>query len=162
MKSQPATQSAEKPTGKPARNSYDEVPYDSHPFRQTHPGRLATIARLFGMEHAPIEDCRVLELGCSSGGNLIPMAEQLPGSCFTGVDASGVEIEMAHNTAAALQLKNVAFHQQNILEIDEDFGEFDYIVAHGVYSWVSDDVQNHLLRICRRNLAPRGVATIRR
>ena len=32
-----------------SRNAYDEVLYESHPFAQTHPNRLATIGQLFGM-----------------------------------------------------------------------------------------------------------------
>src|SRR5262249_10589850 len=58
--------------------SYDEVPYESYPFSQTHPDRLATVATLFGMRPAPVDRCRVLELGCAAGGNLIPMALALP------------------------------------------------------------------------------------
>jgi methyltransferase-like protein/SAM-dependent methyltransferase len=160
MKPQPSTIRNRQAADSPAKNSYDEVPYDSHPFSQTHPGRLATIARLFGMEHVPIEDCRVLELGCSMGGNLIPLAEQLPGSRFVGIDASAVEIRRACEVADVLQLKNVRLENRNILEVDEDFGEFDYIIAHGVYSWVSDEVQDHILRICRKNLSSNGVAYV--
>ena len=61
-------------------NSYDEVPYESHPYAQTHPSRLATIATLFGLSATPVEKCRVLELGCASGGNIVPMAEMFPES----------------------------------------------------------------------------------
>lgn len=56
------------------RNTYDEVPYESYPYPQTHPDRIATIATILGISPAPVERCRVLELGCASGGNLIPMA----------------------------------------------------------------------------------------
>lgn len=53
--------------------SYDRVPYKSHPFRQSHPDRLAVIATLHGMSPIPIERARVLELGSASGGNLVPV-----------------------------------------------------------------------------------------
>lgn len=74
------------PTSVPS--SYDELPYLSYPFPHSHPERLATVAALFGMQPPPVESCRVLELGCASGGNLIPMAESLPGSRFLGIDLS--------------------------------------------------------------------------
>ena len=51
-------------TGSP----YDAVPYPGHPFAQTHPDRLATLATLFGLRPAAPERCRVLELGCGDGG----------------------------------------------------------------------------------------------
>ena len=71
-------------------NSYDRVLYSSHPSRLTHPDHLATLAVLFGMSPAPVESCRVLELGCGNGANLIPMALTLPGSRFTGIDLAGI------------------------------------------------------------------------
>src|SRR5438477_2820132 len=76
----------------PVATSYDEVPYQSDPFPQTHPDTLATIATLFGLSPPPVETCRVLELGCASGGNLIPMAIELPEAQFVGVDLSARQI----------------------------------------------------------------------
>ena len=69
--------------------SYDEVPYPSLSFSQTHPDSLAIQAILLGMHPAPIHSCRVLEMGCGVGGNLIPMAYGLPGAQFVGIDAAG-------------------------------------------------------------------------
>jgi len=102
----------------------------------------------------------VLELGCSTGGNLIPLAEQLPGGTFVGVDYSEVQVGQGLKNIADLQLRNVRLEHKNILEVDESFGQFDYIIAHGVYSWVSDEIQDQILRICRQNLDPNGVAYV--
>ena len=79
-----------------ASNSYDRVPYPSHPFMQTHPDHLATIATLFGLKPASATKCRVLELGCASGGNLIPMALSFPDSQFVGVDLSARQVADGH------------------------------------------------------------------
>ena len=68
--------------------TYDHVRYPSHPFGETHPDLLATLGSLFGMNPARLESCRVLELGCGEGANLIPMAFQWPGSEFVGIDLS--------------------------------------------------------------------------
>ena len=67
---------------------YDTIPYPTSPFRQTRPERLGAIAKLFGLATAPAEKCRVLELGCSMGGNLIAMAQDHPASRYLGIDAS--------------------------------------------------------------------------
>jgi methyltransferase-like protein/SAM-dependent methyltransferase len=143
-----------------ARTSYDEVPYDSYPYAQTHPDRLAVNATLFGMKAAPPNDCRVLELGCASGGNLIPMACTLPGSKFVGIDLSTHQVEEGRKTIEALGLTNVELRHLSILDVTPELGRFDYILCHGVYSWVPPQVQDKILEVCARNLAPNGVAYV--
>jgi len=87
--------------------SYDEIPYESYPFPQSHPDRLATLGTLFGMAPAPVTKCRVLELGCASGGNLIPMAFHLPGSEFVGSISPAGKWKMGCKTIQALGLPNI-------------------------------------------------------
>ena len=140
--------------------SYDEVPYESKPFPQTHPDRLAVMARLFGMKPKAVSRCRVLELGCAAGGNLIPMAESLPNSRFVGVELSARQVADAEDLIGIVGLKNIEFRHLSITDVDKDFGEFDYIICHGVYSWVPDAVQEKILEICHTNLAPDGVAYV--
>ena len=74
---------------------YDEVAFPSLPHAASHPERLATIARLRGVPAVPVDSCRVLELGCGAGGNLLPLAESLPGSEFLGIDLSAQQVEIA-------------------------------------------------------------------
>ncbi len=140
--------------------SYDVVPYSSHPYPQSHPDHLATMAQLFGMKPAPVTECRVLELGCAAGGNIVPMAAQLPGSRFVGVDLSKKQIEDGQQTLAALSLNNIELKHASILDIDKSWGEFDYILCHGVFSWVPEDVQKRILAIYSENLAANGVGYI--
>ena len=142
----------------PYQTSYDEVPYESWSFPQTHPDRLATLAALFGMNPAPVEQCRVLELGCASGGNLIPMAQTLPDSRFIGIDLSARQIADGREVIQALGLTNIELRQLSIADVGPELGEFDYIISHGVYSWVPDAVQEQMLAIGERQLAPDGVA----
>lgn len=138
--------------------SYDIVPYFSHPFPQTHPNHLSVVARLFGVQTGDIKKCRVLEMGCSDGANLIPMAVQYADSEFVGVDLSKREVEQGDKTIQALKLKNIKIHCKNILEIDKSLGKFDYIIAHGIYSWVPMEVRKKMLQICREQLTPNGIA----
>jgi SAM-dependent methyltransferase len=140
--------------------SYDVVPYESRSFVETHPDHLATMATLFGLEPPAIDRCRVLELGCSQGSNLIPMATALPGSTFVGIDLSARQIADGQKTATALGLTNIQLKALNILDVDESFGRFDYIVCHGVYSWVPSAIQDKILHICAKQLAPNGIALI--
>jgi methyltransferase-like protein/predicted O-methyltransferase YrrM len=142
------------------QQSYDTFPYQSFSFPQSHPDRLATIGQLFGMTPTPIARSRVLEFGCASGGNLIPMAATLPDAEFVGIDLSPVQIRQGVADVDALGLSNIQMLATNIMDFGEDFGVFDYIIAHGVYSWVPNDVQERMLAICARQLSPSGIAYI--
>ena len=142
------------------QTSYDAIPYQSNPFRETRPERLAAIAKLFGLHAPPAEKCRVLEIGCSMGVNLVVMAQDHPRSQFIGIDASSRQITEGWKTIELLGLKNIELKHMDMLDFGADFGEFDYIVSHGVFSWVPLRVQNKMLEICQRHLAPNGVAYI--
>jgi SAM-dependent methyltransferase/methyltransferase-like protein len=140
--------------------AYDSVRYPSLPFQQTHPARLAGVARLFGVAAASPARCRVLELGCGDGDNLLPMAAAYPASEFVGLDLAPTAVEKGRRTAEALGLRNVELRAADIREAGDGLGEFDYVVAHGVFSWVPDDVRDALLGLCRRVLSPTGVAYV--
>lgn len=142
------------------KTSYDTIPYPSLPFPETHPDRLSAVARIFGLQAPDPARCRVLELGCSMGGNLVAIAQIHPGSTCLGIDASSRQIADGWKTIKALGMKNVELRHLDILNIPDDIGEFDYIISHGVYSWVPEKVQARMLDICRRHLAPNGVAYI--
>jgi cyclopropane fatty-acyl-phospholipid synthase-like methyltransferase len=141
-------------------NAYDEVPYPSLSYPQTHPDRLATLATLHGLRPAPVDRCRVLEIGCAGGGNLIPMAEALPDSEFVGIDLSARQLAAAGEAVRELELKNVRLGQVDLRALPAELGAFDYVIAHGVFSWVSRPVQEALLALCRRHLKPEGVAYV--
>src|SRR6266849_10034387 len=105
---------------------YDEVPYPGLPQPQTHPDRLGIIATLFGMSPAPADRCRVLELGCGDGGNLIPMALTLPGSAFTGIDLAEPAIARGCALVRTLGLENITLRRLDLMRAGPDVGEFDY------------------------------------
>jgi SAM-dependent methyltransferase len=117
------------------------------------------VATLFGLRPADPAACRLLELGCGDGGNVVPMAYGLPGSSFTGVDLSARAIEHAAELRATLGLANLELRRAD-LAVPGDLGTFDYIVCHGVYSWVEPHVRDALLATCRAHLAPHGVAYV--
>ena len=113
--------------------AYDQVLYPGFPLAQTHPDRLATIAGLLGMTAVRPDHCRVLELGCGDGGNLIPMAVELPGSEFKGIDLAEQAVARGQAVSQALRLKNISLRQMDLMEVGADLGTFDYILAHGLY-----------------------------
>lgn len=140
-------------------DSYDAIPYDSVPIHETHPAHLALQATLFGLTPVAPERARVLELGCASGGNLIPMAFYLPGAHFVGIDLSAGQVATGRELVSTLGLKNLRIEQANILEL-RDIGQFDYIIAHGLFSWAPAPVRERIFSLCAESLSPDGVAYI--
>jgi hypothetical protein len=102
----------------------------------------------------------VLELGCGDAGNLVPMAVALPGASFVGVDAAPGAIARGQQLVAALGLGNVTLEARAIEELAPAPASFDFVIAHGVYSWVAPAVRDRLLALCRRALADHGVAYV--
>jgi methyltransferase-like protein/2-polyprenyl-3-methyl-5-hydroxy-6-metoxy-1,4-benzoquinol methylase len=141
-------------------NSYDDLPYPSQPYPFTHPDHVASVATLLGMKPAPPDRCLILELGCASGGNLIPLALALPQSNFVGIDLAREQVCQGLQTISDLGLRNIQLHPLSILDLDEGLDSFDYIICHGVYSWVPEEVQDKILEICARHLTPNGVGYI--
>lgn len=141
-------------------NTYDEVPYESYPYALTDPYHLRALAVLFGMKPAAVETARVLELGCAAGGNLMPHAINYPKAHFVGIDLSKVQIDEANKHKEGLDLKNIEFRHCSITDIDESFGKFDYIICHGVISWVPKFVQDKIFEVGNKNLSDNGIVYI--
>lgn len=135
-------------------STYDALPYTSLPYPRTHPDHLCAMARVFGLRAAPPASCRVLEIGCGSAGNLLSMAEGLPQATFVGVDPSTGEIERGRAHASEIGVDNLRLVAGTADEVE---GEFDYVIAHGVLSWVAPVVRRAILARARTLLAERGV-----
>src|SRR5262245_31369822 len=140
--------------------SYDEVPYRSYAFSQTYPDRLATVAALFGVKAPPVECCRVLELGCASGGNLLPLAHDFSNSTFVGIDLSPRQVDDGQRAVRELGPKHLELRALSILASAEARGRSDYLTCHGVSSWVPAEVQEKILSICRHSLTDNGIAYV--
>ena len=130
-----------------APTSYDEIPYPGSPYAQTHPSNLATLGRLFGLKTVPVEACRVLELGCGDGQNL-------------GMDLAESAVATGRRCATQLGLDNIELVQGDLLTFDCPPAAFDYVIAHGLYSWVPAPVQSKILELIKRALSPNGVAYV--
>jgi 2-polyprenyl-3-methyl-5-hydroxy-6-metoxy-1,4-benzoquinol methylase len=122
--------------------------------------RLESTASLFGMTPAPPPVARVLELGCGTGANLMPLAVEYPQARIVGCDTARSAIESARAMADALAVGNADFRHASITDVDEGWGEFDYILCQDVFSWVAPELQRRILDILSRNLAPQGVGYV--
>ena len=132
-----------------AKESYDLFPYLSHCYSETHPDNLSVSALQRGLRPAPVAKCRVLELGCASGGNLMPMAAMWPDSQFVGIDRSARQVEEGMRLCSKLGLGNIELRAVDFMDFDWRGEPFDYILCHGVFSWVPEPVQQRVLQICQ-------------
>lgn len=142
------------------KNSYDDLMYESKAFSQTAINALEARARMMGLQPAPAANAKVLELGCSMGGNIITQALYYPDAEFVGIDLSGRQVAQGNAIIEKMGLKNVRLEEKDILTVDESFGKFDYIIVHGIWSWVPDAVKDKIFSICRNNLTEHGIAYI--
>ena len=117
-------------------------------------------AKIYGLDPVAPNKARVLELGASCGGNIIPQAMYYPTATFTGIDLSGVQVEHGKEIIESIGLTNVTLLEKNIMDVDKSFGTFDYIIVHGIWSWVPDMVKDKILDICSENLSSRGIAYV--
>lgn len=156
----PASHMAEPSEISDIKNSYDDLMYESGAFPQTAINNLEARARLMGLQPAPSANAKVLELGCSMGGNIITQALYYPDAEFVGIDLSGRQVAQGNAIIEKMGLENVRLEEKDILTIDESFGKFDYIIVHGIWSWVPDAVKDKIFSICRNNLTEHGIAYI--
>jgi SAM-dependent methyltransferase len=140
--------------------AYNSVAYTSYPDATGHPDRLATIATLMGMDAAAVARCRVLELACGDGTNLVPIAATLPNATFVGFDFAAKPVARAQRMADDLGLTNIRLLQLDLRDVPADLGTFDYIIAHGLYSWIPAEVRALVMPLIARHLSPQGVAFV--
>ncbi|MDA0142195.1 class I SAM-dependent methyltransferase [Solirubrobacter deserti] len=140
---------------------YDEVRYSNFPYAQTHPDRLATVAVLHGIQPPDPFTARVLEIGCGAGGNLLAMAAASPNLRAVGVDLAAKPIAEAQQAVSEIGLTNLEFRQEDVRGLTNGaLGQFDYVVAHGVYGWMPEDADDALLAAIKASLAPAGIAYV--
>lgn len=139
---------------------YSELGYKSMPFPYTTPATLEAYAGLLGVSAPNPKTARVLELGATYGGNIISQALFNPEATFVGVELSQEQVEKGNEVIANAGLTNISLIQSDIASIGSELGTFDYIIAHGVYSWIDNDVKDALLRLIDEHLAEDGIAYV--
>jgi SAM-dependent methyltransferase len=140
---------------------YDQVRYSNYPYALTHPDRLATVAVLRGLRPPDPRNCRVLELGCGAGGNLLAMAVATPGLRAVGIDLAAAPIADGRRAAEEIGIENVDLRQGDVSDLtDGSLGEFDYVIAHGLYAWVPEAVRGDVLAAVQAHLAADGLAYV--
>lgn len=140
--------------------SYNDFPYKSLVYDTTQPTKLQAIAKMKGLSPAPLENAKILEIGCSFGGNLIPFAIKYPNSQIIGIDLSEHQVNTGRQVMKEIGIDNIHLIAADITNVTFDDLKFDYIICHGVFSWVPEFVQEGILSCIQKYLSPNGVAFI--
>lgn len=147
-------------TAEVKEQGYNEMPYNSYPFDYNRPESLHGLMHLFGIKSPALEKTRILEMGCADGGNLLKFAVDFPKAEIVGIDLSEKQIQLGQKRIKDMGLKNYQLKHMSITDLDESMGKFDYIICHGVYSWVPDFVQESILSNCGKLLSDTGAAFV--
>lgn len=148
-------------TAQNLRDYYSALPYNSFSYIESAPEQMEAVATLFRTPGNPAPSAKVLEVGCASGGNLIPFAMRHPNANCVGIDLSENQIADAIDHAKRLGLENIRFLEADFTAIDQaSLGLFDYVICHGVYSWIPAEQQHKLLKFCNSVLAPGGITYV--
>ena len=127
------------------------------------PAMLDYVALLNGV--APPErsagQFRFCDLGCGFGMTALTLAAANPAAQVYGIDFMAEHIDVSRRLAESAGIGNAFFHQLSFAQaLAEDFEPFDYIVAHGVYTWVNADVRAEVTAFIQCYLKPGGLAYI--
>ncbi len=147
------------------KTSYDKVPYQSNAFINASIDRMYVVAKSYGINATKPENARVLELGCAAGGNIIAQAIKHKSANFIGVDLATSQIQEGQKAINKLGLKNIELFSDDLANIARGggvakYGKFDYIIAHGIFSWVPDFVKKAIYEIGAKLLSDNGVQMI--
>lgn len=143
-----------------SETAYDSVLYPGHAHAHTHPNRIAAIAQLFGLDAPAVSTARILEIACGDGANLIPIAYSLPRAQCVGFDLAATAVAQAQEKIEKLGLTNCRTTVADLASVGKSFGEFDYVIAHGLYSWIPAPIRDALMKLIANVLAPAGVAFV--
>lgn len=119
-------------------------------------GVARVISRWIKHERPDFRPLRILDLGTSSGKNLIPYVEAFPGVEAHGVDLAAPLLRWGHAVAEHEGVR-VHFSQQNAEALDYPDGHFDLIVSSFFFHEIPVKATRNVLKECRRLLRPGGL-----
>ena len=144
-------------TKEQAKEIYADLGYLSQPFPYASAPFLESYARLLGLSPASASTARILEIGSSYGGNLISQALFYPKATFTGIEIAPTQVSVGKTYIDQLGITNLTLLEGDVNESHDHLGTYDYIIAHGFYSWVDDETKDNFLRLCKEHLAENGI-----
>lgn len=149
-----------------ARDGYvSGISYPRRYYRELNPASIAFAALQTGYQ-APRLDrpFRYLDLGCAHGYSTTLFAALFPHGEFEGVDIDPAHIASAEQLRRAAEIGNAAFTTASfaamVTAADAPAQDCDFIVLHGVMSWVSAEVRRDIAAVIAHRLKPGGIVYV--
>ncbi len=135
-----------------------DVPYLRTFMAELGPSRLRLVAALNGFPCPPAEEFEYCDLGAGQGDTTATLAAAYPRARFMGIDINREHVEAARELARGGGLENATFLELDFADAgQEDLPRFDYIVAHGVASWIGPETRAALFSLVSDRLKPGGL-----
>jgi hypothetical protein len=146
-------------TSEPSTATYLREEYANTFFPELSPTRLNYVAALGGVEPVALDaPFAYLELGCGLGHSTVANAGAFAGADFHGCDVNPAHAAKARGFADRLGVRNFTVHERAFDALPGlDLPPFQFIVLHGVYSWVDAAARRAIGEIIRRKLSPGGL-----
>jgi SAM-dependent methyltransferase len=131
-------------------------------FRELSPVWLNYVAALHGVAPRPIDGAfNYLELGCGFGTSSVINAGAFPRGSFHACDLNEAHIESGRAYARRLGIENIQLQARAFGDVlKDDLPQFDFIVLHGVYSWVDAPARDEIRQLIARQLLPGGLVYV--
>jgi SAM-dependent methyltransferase len=145
-----------------AQGYVSDTSYTDSYFREYTPHHLNYVAALTSNEPRPLAPgYTYCELGCGRGQTINVLAAANPDGRFYACDFNPTHVAAARKLAEQGKLTNLTVLERNFEEMrSEALPEFDFIVLHGVWSWVSAANRGHIVDFIYRRLKPGGLVYV--
>ncbi|MBK3801220.1 methyltransferase domain-containing protein [Azospirillum brasilense] len=145
-----------------------DIAYTNSFYRDLAPDYLSYVGLLSGVRTPdPGHPFRYCELGCGQGLTLTILAATHARSEFVGIDFNPAHIAAARRLADEAGLGNLSFREDSFQALARSLTEgrwteepFDFVVLHGVYSWVSEENRRAIVDVLDRLVKPGGLVYI--
>ncbi len=139
-----------------------DVVYTTNFYREITPAWLATTCLLLGQRPPDLtRPFRYADLGCGHGFTALVVAATCPDAEVWAFDFNPAHIEWATRLAADAGLRNVRFVEASFADLaarpEAALPSFDFMVSHGVLSWISPENRRLMLDVIRQRLRPGGL-----
>lgn len=138
-----------------------DIEYTAGYYKELSPDFLNVCALMANVQPIPTnEPFTYCELGCGQGLTILIQAANYPKGTFYAVDYNPSHIAHARAIAKEANLTNIYFLEKSFQELVENptlLPEVDFMIFHGIYTWVNDENRSNLINLCQRHVVSGGL-----
>jgi SAM-dependent methyltransferase len=139
-----------------------DLAYTDNFFAELAPAHLNYVAVLNGYQPRSLDrPFTYCELGCGNGQTSTVLAAANPNGRFFACDINPTHVQTARRWVEVGQVENLTVLEASFDQmVGTDLPDFDFIVLHGVYSWINPSTRRAIIDFIQRKLNPGGLVYI--